>query len=85
MLLKPDCIACILKMTISSLRKLHLDENSVKELYSEILENPALRGLVWDITSPEVIEDIWRKIAKRMDTPDPFYLEKSNQNADLQL
>jgi uncharacterized protein with ATP-grasp and redox domains len=80
MLLKPDCIPCILKMTISSLRKLPLGENSVKKLYSEILENPALRGLVWDITSPEIIEDVWSKIAKRMDTPDPFYLEKSNQN-----
>jgi uncharacterized protein with ATP-grasp and redox domains len=80
MLLKPDCIPCILKMAISSLRKLPLDEDSVKELYSNILENPALRGLIWDITSPEIIEDVWSKIAKRMDTPDPFYLEKSNQN-----
>jgi hypothetical protein len=62
MLLKPDCIPCILKMTISSLRKLPLDENSVRDLYSEILENPALRGRKWDITSPEVIEDVWGKI-----------------------
>ena len=80
MLLKPDCIPCILKMTISSLRKLPLDENSVKELYANILEDPAFHGLIWDITSPEVIEDVWRKIVKRMDTPDPFSLEKSNQN-----
>jgi uncharacterized protein with ATP-grasp and redox domains len=80
MLLKPDCIPCILKMTISSLRKLPLDESSVKKLYCNILENPALRGLNWDITSPEVIEDGWRKIVKAMGTPDPFALEKSNQN-----
>ena len=80
MLLKPDCIPCILKMTISSLRKLPLDESSVRDLYSEILENPALRGLKWDLTSPEVIEDVWRKIVKRMDAPDLFYSEKSSQN-----
>ena len=80
MLLKPDCIACILKMTIASIRKLQLDENSVKELYAKILENPALRGYNWDITSPEVIEDAWKKIIKRMDDPDPFYSEKLNQN-----
>jgi uncharacterized protein with ATP-grasp and redox domains len=67
-------------MTISSLRKLPLDESSVKVLYSKILENPALRGLNWDITSPEVIEDGWLKIVKAMGTPDPFALEKSNQN-----
>ena len=83
MLLKPDCIACILKMTIASIRKLQLDENSVKELYAKILENPALRGYNWDITSPEVIEDAWKKIIKRMDDPDPFYSEKLNQNQNI--
>ena len=83
MLLNHDCIPCILKMTISSLRKLPLDENSVRDLYSNILEDPALRGLIWDITSPEVIEDAWRKIVKRMNTPDPFSLEKSNQNKKI--
>jgi uncharacterized protein with ATP-grasp and redox domains len=46
------------------------------------LENPALRGLKWDLTSPEVIEDVWKKIVKRMNTPDPFYLEKSSQNKE---
>jgi uncharacterized protein with ATP-grasp and redox domains len=70
-------------MTISSLRKLPLDESSVKKLYCNILENPALRGLNWDITSPEVIEDGWRKIVKAMGTPDPFALEKSNQNKKI--
>ena len=83
MLLRPDCIPCILKMTITSLRKLPLDEDSVKALYTDILENPALHGLDWDITSVEVIEDIWKKIVKRVDTPDPFSLEKSNQNKKI--
>ena len=83
MLLKPDCISCILKMTITSIRKLQLDENSVKELYAKILENPALRGSNWDITSPEVIEDAWKKITETMDDPDPFYSEKSNQNRNI--
>ncbi len=83
MLLRPDCIPCILQMTISSINKLALDESSVKELYSEILEIPALRGLFWDTTSAEIIEDVWRKIVKRGNTPDPFYLEKSNQNEKI--
>jgi len=83
MLLRPDCIPCILRMTITSLRKLPLDEDSVKSLYTDILENPALHGLDWDTTSVEVIEDIWRKIVKRVDTPDPFSLEKSNQNEKI--
>ncbi len=80
MLLRPDCIPCILKMTITSLRKLPLDEDSVQTLYTDILEIPALQGLNWGTTSVEVIEDIWGKIVKRVNTPDPFSLEKSNQN-----
>jgi uncharacterized protein with ATP-grasp and redox domains len=70
-------------MTISSLRKLPLDEKSIKALYSSILDCPALRGLKWDITSPEVVEDGWRKIVRAMGTPDPFALEKSNQNSQI--
>ena len=80
MFIKPDCIPCILKMTISSLRKLPLDEASVKAVYCEILQIPALRGLVWDITSPEIIEDVWQKIVATVDSPDPFYAFKSSQN-----
>ena len=83
MLLRPDCIPCILRMTITSLRKLPLDEDSVKALYTDILENPALHGLDWDTTSVEVIEDIWKKIVKRVNTSDPFSLEKSNQNKKI--
>ena len=83
MLIKPDCIPCILRMTISSINKLALDESSVKELYSEILEIPSLRGLNWNTTSAEVIEDVWEKIVKKVNSPDPLYREKSNQNEKI--
>lgn len=83
MLLRPDCIPCILRMTITSLRKLPIDEESVKTLYTDILENPALHGLDWDTTSVEVIEDIWKKIVKKVGKADPFSLEKSNQNEKI--
>ena len=83
MLIKPDCIPCMLKMTISALKKLPIDENLLKALYAEILEIPAFRGLLYDITSAEVIEDVWKKIVKKIDSSDPFYLEKSNQNKKI--
>ncbi|MBW2485947.1 MAG: DUF89 family protein [Deltaproteobacteria bacterium] len=83
MRIKPDCIPCILKMTISSLRKLSLDENSVKALYTDILRIPALRGQVWDITSPEIIEEVWKKIVAKVNARDPFYEVKSNQNKNI--
>ena len=80
MLLKPDCIPCILKVALSAIKKLRLDEDSVKALYAEILEIPALRGLFWDITPAEVIEDLWEKIIKKAGCPDPFDAEKLVQN-----
>ena len=83
MLLHPDCIPCILQMTISCINRLGLDETSIKELYAEILEIPSLRGLFWDTTSAEVIEDVWRKIVKKIGTPDPFSSEKADQNKKI--
>ncbi len=83
MFIKPDCIPCILKMTISSLRKLPLDETTVKALYTEILQMPALRGRVWDITSPGIIENVWQKIIATVNNRDPFYELKSNQNEQV--
>jgi uncharacterized protein with ATP-grasp and redox domains len=72
-------------MTISSLRKLPLDENSVKALYADILQIPALRGRVWDITSPEVIEDVWKKIVAKVNSRDPFFETKLSQNEKIML
>lgn len=83
MFIKPDCIPCILKMTISSLRKLTLDPKSVRTLYTDILQIPALRGQVWDITSPEIIETVWKKIVATVNSRDPFYEVKSNQNKNI--
>ena len=80
MLLEADCIPCILRMAVAALRQLPLDENTIRELCTGILEIPALRGLDWNKTSAEVIEDIWRKIVKQTGSSDPFRSAKSNQN-----
>ncbi len=80
MLLQPDCIPCILQMTISALRKMPLEETEVRDLYSEILKLPALRGRVWDMTSEEALELVMKKISAATDNHDPFYLEKMEQN-----
>jgi hypothetical protein len=70
-------------MTISSIRKLSLDPKSVKALYTDILQIPALRGQVWDITSPEIIEEVWEKIVAKVNSRDPFSEVKSNQNKKI--
>ena len=83
MLLEAECVPCILRMSVAALRQLPLDENTIRELTAEILEIPALRGLDWNTTSAEVIEDVWRKIVKKTGSSDPFRLVKSNQNTKI--
>ena len=83
MLLEADCVPCILRMSVAALRQLPLDENTIRELTTEILEIPALRGLDWNTTSAGVIEDIWRKIVKETGSSDPFRLANSNQNKKM--
>jgi uncharacterized protein with ATP-grasp and redox domains len=83
MLIQPDCIPCILNMTISSLKQLPLDENSLKALYADILDIPALRGRQWNTTSAEIIEDIWQKIVEKVNSRDPFYKLKLRQNEKI--
>ena len=83
MLLEAECVPCILRMSVAALRQLPLDENTIRELTAEILEIPSLRGLDWNTTSAEVIEDVWRKIVKKTGSTDPFRLVKSNQNKKI--
>jgi damage-control phosphatase, subfamily I len=80
MLLNPDCIPCVLNMSISVLRRLSLDEDTVKSLYTEILQIPSLQGRSWDTTSVHVIEDVMKKIHRTLNDADPFASEKDRQN-----
>ena len=81
MLIKPDCIPCVLNMSISVLRRLPLDEDTIKNLYTEILQIPSLQGRFWDTTSVHIIEKVMEKIHSAMKDPDPFASEKDRQNA----
>ena len=81
MLMKPDCIPCILRMLTSSIRKLTDDEDSVKELITRALRVPALRGENWTLTSPQAIEPVLDIIMETFHTEDPFRALKEEENA----
>ncbi len=83
MLFQPDCIPCILRMTISTLRNLPLSESEIKGLYTKILNISALRGHTWNVTSEEVIELVMEKIIGIVASQDPFCLEKMEQNTKV--
>jgi uncharacterized protein with ATP-grasp and redox domains len=67
-------------MAVSLLRRLDLGEGDMRDLCSEILEIPSLRGLEWETTSSEVIEEAMRKVNRVLQDPDPFASEKARQN-----
>ena len=80
MFLKPDCIPCILNMSLGYLRKLSLSETIITDIYTEILNMPPLKGQMWHVTSPEVIEPIMDRIMTATDNSDPLSFEKEKQN-----
>lgn len=67
-------------MSISVLRRLSLNEDRIRDLYSEILEIPSLQGRFWGVTSAEVIELVMEKLSRALNDPDPFASEKDRQN-----
>jgi len=80
MLIKPECIPCVLKMCIGAIRNLSLDDGHEKQLYEKVLEIPSLRGQFWDITSAEVVELALRTITQATEKEDPFHHLKMEQN-----
>jgi uncharacterized protein with ATP-grasp and redox domains len=80
MLFKPDCIPCILNMSLSTMRKLQLDKERIEGVYRDILQIPALQGYYGNTTNEEVVELVFKKIMKEIDSTDPFYEEKLKQN-----
>lgn len=87
MLIKPDCIPCILNMAVSAVERTHLQEGEAKVLMAEIMDNNGMRGLSWGHTSPELIEWVWEKIIAATGNPDPLFEEKQTLNhtiADLE-
>jgi uncharacterized protein with ATP-grasp and redox domains len=79
MLLTPDCIHCVFRASLNAIRNLTSDEETTKRLVQRILEIPALRGLDWSVTSPQVIESAWLAIAEGLGEEDPYRQLKERQ------
>jgi len=67
-------------MAITAIRNVTADEAVIRDLTVEIMTIPSLRGLQWDLSSPEVIEQVMEKMIGAFHTPDPFRAIKLEQN-----
>ncbi len=80
MFIWPDCIPCILKMSLEIARLSMKEERTVKAFMDEIVHLPPLRGEQWNITSPEIVQWIWERMVRITKDEDPLRETKAGQN-----
>jgi uncharacterized protein with ATP-grasp and redox domains len=76
----PDCIPCILKMSLGTARVAMKDQEEVRRFMQQVLRLKYFNGGDWKVTSPEVIEDVWLKVIKASKKSDPLREIKDEQN-----
>ncbi len=76
----PECIPCIIKMSLDVIRTSIDDETQIKRFLTEILKLKPLRGENYFITSPEITRDVWFKIREFLGLEDPLEAKKEEQN-----
>jgi len=80
MFIWPDCIPCILKMSLEIARLVMKEEDQVLRFVNEILAWRSLRGEEWHVRSPEIIRDVWIKLQEFSREQDPLKGLKEEQN-----
>ncbi|MCX8111097.1 MAG: ARMT1-like domain-containing protein [Syntrophorhabdaceae bacterium] len=76
----PDCIPCILKMSLNIAREILGGEEETKAFFARIMTLEPIKENRWDITAPEIIRDIWRLMEDTTGIKDPLYEKKRIQN-----
>ena len=80
MLLWPDCISCILKMSLEVGRLAIKEEDQVKNFMSAVLKLKPLCGNNWQITAGEVVRDVWYILTEITGKKDPMKEIKADLN-----
>jgi uncharacterized protein with ATP-grasp and redox domains len=80
MLIWPDCIPCILRMSLAVSRKALKDEEQVWAFMKNVLQSEPFIGDNLRVTSPEIVRDIWVKLVALSGNRDPLKEEKQRQN-----
>ncbi len=76
----PDCIPCILKMSLGIARVAMKDEDQVRKFMEEVLRLKYFDGKNQKVTSPDVIRDVWLKMIEVTGEADPLKEVKDEQN-----
>jgi hypothetical protein len=80
MFIWPDCIPCILKMSLGVARLAIKEEDRIKDFMDRVLSLKPLRGENWHVIAGEVIRDIWYILEDFTGENDPMKEIKADQN-----
>jgi len=70
-------------MCLGFIRGTGLGDPKAFKLFNEVLQIPALKGRNWQVTSPDVIEEVMRLTCDRLGDEDPLAKEKTGLNRYL--
>jgi uncharacterized protein with ATP-grasp and redox domains len=76
----PDCIPCIMKMSLGIAYLVMQDKGQVEKFLNHILKLKYFRGEDWEVTSPEVIKQVWLRLLEVSGKADPMKEIKREQN-----
>lgn len=76
----PDCIPCILNMSLGAARLVMKDKEQVRRFIDQLLKLKYFKGEDWEVTSPEVIKHVWLKVLEFSGETDPMKEIKVEQN-----
>lgn len=80
MLIWPECIHCTLRMAVNIARIASKDQAQLIKFTREILKLDYYNGNNWDVTSPEIIRDVWLIMENILGVNDPLKEMKKEQN-----
>jgi uncharacterized protein with ATP-grasp and redox domains len=76
----PDCIPCIMRMSLNTARTVMKTDAEIKSFMDQLLQLSYFRENDWDVTSPEIIRDVWLMLHQISGTQDPLQKMKKEQN-----
>lgn len=76
----PDCVPCILKMSVDIARSIFKDEEDIKVFFERVMSLRYFKENNWNITPPEIIKEIWQIMEHSTGIKDILSEKKRIQN-----
>jgi len=76
----PDCIPCIIRMSLNTARIVIKSDKEIKSFMDWLLQLSHFKETNWNVTSPDIIHDVWLMLRQMFAIRDPLEKIKKEQN-----